>query len=401
MTVWHKEKKMLIKEKVDQAIKILNEFHVDCWLTFVRESGIMHDPMLDFLIQANVTWHSAFIITRSGDTYAIVGQMDKQTIEDLGVYHHVLSYIEGIKGHLTSTLKDIDPVSIALNYSKGSEICDGLTHGMYLTLYEFLSEIGFAERIVSAEKITSTLKARKSAYEIERMKKAIGETLDIISLTTSFIEPEKTEKEIAEFMIKEVEKRDLDFAWEKSHCPAVFTGPETAEAHYKPTDRKVKRGHVLNLDFGVKFEDYCADIQRTFYILEEGETRAPEEVQKGFDTIVESIEMARQTLKPGIQGIEIDKVAREYIISQGYEEFPHALGHQVGRFAHDGTALLGPPWEKYAQKPFLPLEEGMVFTIEPRLKVPERGVVTIEEMVVITKDGAEFLAKPQKGLILI
>jgi Xaa-Pro aminopeptidase len=73
----------------------------------------------------------------------------------------------------------------------------------------------------------------------------------------------------------------------------------------------------------------------------------------------------------------------------------------VGRFAHDGTALLGPAWEKYAQKPFQPLEEGMVFTVEPRLKVKGRGVVTIEEMVVITKSGAEFLAEPQKELILI
>ena len=124
-------------------------------------------------------------------------------------------------------------------------------------------------------------------------------------------------------------------------------------------------------------------------------------LEKGFDTIATAIELARQAIKPGIQGVEIDKIAREYIISQGYEEFPHGLGHQVGRFAHDGTALLGPAWEKYAQKPFQPLEEGMVFTIEPRLKVPSRGVVTIEEMVVITRDGAEFLAEPQKEIILI
>jgi Xaa-Pro aminopeptidase len=392
---------MLIKEKVAQAIQILNENDVDCWITFVRESGIVHDPMLDYLIQADVTWHSAFIITKSGETYAIVGQMDTATIEDLGIYTHVLGYVEGIKECLTNAIKEFDPCSIALNYSKGSEISDGLTHGMYLTLYEFLSEIGYADKIVSAEKITSSLKARKTDYELERITRAIEHTLDIIEMASSFITPGKSEMEIAEFMIQEVEKRNLGFAWEKSHCPAVFTGPETAEAHYKPTDRKVEPGHVLNMDFGVKFEDYCSDIQRTFYILEKGETQAPEDVQKGFDTIVMAIELARQAIKPGIQGVEIDKIAREHIVSQGYEEFPHGLGHQVGRFAHDGTALLGPAWEKYAQKPFQPIEEGMVFTIEPRLKVAGRGVVTIEEMVVITKEGAEFLAEPQKEIILI
>jgi Xaa-Pro aminopeptidase len=392
---------MLIKEKVEQAITILNEYDVDCWITFVRESGIVHDPMLDFLIQADVTWHSAFIVTKSGETYAIVGQMDTATIEDLGVYTHVLGYVEGIKEPLTSAIKEIDASSIALNYSKGSEISDGMTHGMYLTLFEYLSEIGYADKIISAEKIASSLKARKTDYELERMTRAIEHTLDIISKVISFIAPGKSEREIAAFMIREVENRGLDFAWEKSHCPAVFTGPATAEAHYKPTDRRVEPGHVLNMDFGVKFEDYCSDIQRTFYILDKGENLAPEEVQKGFDTIVTAIELARQAIKPGIQGVEIDKIAREYIVSQGYEEFPHGLGHQVGRFAHDGTALLGPAWEKYAQKPFQPLEEGMVFTIEPRLKVPGRGVVTIEEMVVITKACAEFLAEPQKELILI
>jgi Xaa-Pro aminopeptidase len=392
---------MLIGEKVKQAVGILKEYDIDCWITFVRESGMVRDPMLDYLIQADVTWHSAFIIAKSGRSYAIVGQMDRQTIEDLGVYDHVLSYVEGIKEHLTHTIKDIDPASIALNYSKGSEISDGLTHGMYLTLYELLSEMGYADRISSAEKIASSLKARKTESELQRMTRAVEHTLDIISLASSFIAPGKTEKEIADFMIAEVERRNLDFAWEKSHCPAVFTGPETAEAHYKPTDRKVERGHVLNMDFGVKFEDYCADIQRTFYILAKGESQAPPEVQKGFDTIVTSIELARKAIRSGIQGVEIDKIAREYIVSQGYDEFPHALGHQVGRFAHDGTALLGPAWEKYAQKPFQILEEGMVFTIEPRLKVPGRGIVTVEEMVVITPEGAEFLDEPQTELILV
>jgi Xaa-Pro aminopeptidase len=127
----------------------------------------------------------------------------------------------------------------------------------------------------------------------------------------------------------------------------------------------------------------------------------PPEVRKGFDTIVDTVESSRRAIRPGATGLEIDALARRKLAAAGYEEFPHALGHQVGRFAHDGTALLGPAWEKYARKPFACLEPGMVFTIEPRLTVPGRGVVTIEEMVVVTASGAEYLSTPQKELLLI
>ncbi len=393
---------MLIQEKVQQAVSLLREYDIDCWVTFVRESGIMRDPMLDYLILSDVTWHSAFIVSRTGEAWAIVGQMDKQSVEDLGVYTNVLGFVESIKDHLLATLEQLSPRQIAVNYSQTSEVCDGLTHGMFLTLKEMLAEIGLAaDRLVSSEKICSSLKARKTTYEIERITKAIGHTLEIFDLVTPYIRPGRTEKEIAAFMISEVEKRGLGFGWDKSHCPAVFTGPETAGAHYMPTDRPVERGHVLNMDFGVKFEDYVSDLQRTFYVLEEGESEAPTEVQKGFDTIVEAIRMAAAALKPGVQGVAIDKLARDFIVSRGYDEFPHGLGHQVGRFAHDGTALLGPPWEKYATKPFEAIEENMVFTIEPRLKVAGRGVVTMEEMVLVTASGTEFLSKPQTELILI
>lgn len=392
---------MLIKEKVDQAVGILKEYDTDCWITFVRESGMMRDPMMDYLCPADMTWHSAFIITRGGDTHAIVGQMEKLTIEEMEVYGQVTGYVEGIKKDLQATLKDLDPATIAVNYSENSEVCDGLTHGMYLTLRGMLAEIGFEDRLVSSEKIASSLKARKTPTEVDRMQRAIRHTLDIFSMVKGYIEPGRTEKEIAAFMTAEAERRGLAFAWDPAHCPAVFTGPDTAGAHYQPTDRKAERGHVLNMDFGVKVEDYASDLQRTFYLLEEGEEDAPGEVKRGFDTILTAIELARQALKPGVQGVEIDKVARDHIVSQGYDEFPHGLGHQVGRFAHDGTALLGPPWEKYASKPFETIEENMVFTIEPRLTVPGRGVVTVEEMVLVTADGAEYLAEPQKELILL
>jgi Xaa-Pro aminopeptidase len=181
----------------------------------------------------------------------------------------------------------------------------------------------------------------------------------------------------------------------------VFTGPDTAGAHYAPTDRKVERGHVLNMDFGVKVEGYCSDLQRTFYVLENGQAAAPPEVEKGFDTIRDAIEQSRRAMKPGVVGRDVDAVARGVLAEAGYEEFPHALGHQVGRFSHDGTALLGPEWEKYAEKPLQKLEPNMVFTIEPRLTVEDRGVVTVEVMVVVTGTGAEYMSQPQRELYLI
>ncbi len=392
---------MLIKEKVNQAKSILREFGIDCWITFARESSINGDPTLAFLVTADITWHSAFVIASSGETRAIVGLYDKKTVEDTGAYDEVVGFVEGIKEPLLTYLRGLNPKQIAINFSETSEICDGLTHGMYLTLYRFLSEIGFEKRLISAEKVVSALRERKTKTELENMKQAIRNTEQIFDRVASFIKPGQSEKEIAAFMKKEVAASGYELAWEPAVCPAVFTGPDTAGAHYAPTDRKVEPGQVLNMDFGLKVNGYCSDMQRTFYILEKGETEAPPDVIKGFSTIRKAVENSRLAMKPGMKGVDIDGVAREVISSAGYEEFPHGLGHQVGRYAHDGTALLGPAWEKYADKPYRPLEEGMVFTIEPRLTVPDRGVVTIEEMVVVTADGAEYLSHPQKELILI
>ena len=392
---------MLIKEKIKQAAGLLREFDLDCWLTFARETSINGDPVLPFLVTGDLTWHSSFIVGRDGRTKAIVGRYDKQMVADTGAYDDIEAFVTGFREPLLAYLKAMNPRTIAVNFSEGSEICDGLTHGMFLTLQKALAGIGMADRLVSAERLVSALRERKSAVEIGYMKEAIRHTQEIYALVGPFIAPGKTEKEIADFMFDEVVRRGLKTAWGRDTCPAVYTGPDTAQAHYNPTGRVVECGHILNMDFGVRVENYCSDMQRTWYILREGETAAPDDVQRGFETLVRSIEAARKAMKPGVPGLDVDAVCREIITGAGYEEFPHALGHQVGRFPHDGTALLGPAWEKYAQKPFRPLEPGMVFTIEPRLTVPGKGIATIEEMVVVTETGAAWLSTPQTELILI
>jgi Xaa-Pro aminopeptidase len=390
-----------IREKVGQAVRLLAEFGIDAWITFTRESQINGDPSLVFLAPGHVTWHSAFILSRDGTARAVVGKYDVKLIEETGAYAEVIGYVTGFKEPLLAILKKLDPAKIAVNFSVESEIADGLTHGMYLTLLEALAGTGLDKRLVPAERIVSALRERKTDFEISAIREAIRHTEEIFAKVAGFIAPGRSEQEIAAFMSAEVAKLGLEPAWEQATCPAVFSGPDTAGAHYTPTGRIVNRGHVLNMDFGVKVNGYCSDLQRTFYVLDAGEAAAPPDVRRGFETIVRAIEESRLAMRPGRTGNEIDAVSRRVLAEAGYAEFPHALGHQVGRYSHDGTALLGPAWEKYARKPFQPLEEGMVFTIEPRLTVPERGVVTVEDMVRVTRAGADWLSTPQKELILV
>jgi Xaa-Pro aminopeptidase len=124
-------------------------------------------------------------------------------------------------------------------------------------------------------------------------------------------------------------------------------------------------------------------------------------VQRGFTTIRTAIEKAREAMKPGVTGNSIDTIARKVLVAEGYPEFPHALGHQLGRVAHDGGALLGPLWEKYGEDPQRALEVGQVFTIEPGLAVPGYGHVALEEDVVITPQGAQYIGEPQREIVLL
>jgi Xaa-Pro aminopeptidase len=391
----------LIIEKTVQATRLLREFGIDCWITFARETALNGDPILDYFVPADLTWHSAILFTSSGSRIAIVGKYDRAMVEETGAYDRVVDYVQGIRAPFLEELRTIDPRTIAVNYSTDSEVCDGITHGMFLVLMDILAEAGCADRVVSAERLVSALRERKTAAERASIQEAVRQTEEIYDAVAALIRPGMSEAAIAGLMRTEMERRHLSPAWDAQTCPAVFTGPDTAGAHYSPTQRRVAPGHVLNMDFGVRVNGYVSDLQRSYYILRPGETVAPASVQHGFDTIRGAIEEARGAMRGGVDGLSIDKRARDHISNAGYEEFPHALGHQVGRLAHDGTALLGPAWEKYGRKPFVTLEPDMVFTIEPRLTVAGYGTVTIEEMVRVTETGAEYISRPQTSLRLI
>ncbi len=391
----------ILQEKISQAVKLLKDKNIDMWITFIRESSSIHDPVQDMILGINVTWKSAFIINKDGETAAIAGSLDLDNIKQTGLYPQIIQYKESFGDTFTAYLQKKDPGRIAINYSQNSNLADGLTHGMYLLLMNYLMDTKYRFSLVSSEELVSALKGRKSPAEIDNMRRAVKETLEIIDETTKFIKPGQTEIDVAEFMKAQVKKRGLELSWEDDHCPSIFTGPIIKGPHLGPEDRVIEKGHLINCDFGVKYNSYCSDIQRTWYVLKDNEDKAPANVQRGFDVIVESIRMVKEKIKPGVQGCEMDDIARNYIVKSGYSEYKHGLGHQVGRNVHDGGAGLFPRWENYGNLPFLKLEESQVFTIEPRLTVEGHGVATIEEEVYVTKDGAEFISKPQKELWLV
>lgn len=392
----------LIQEKTDQAIEILKEQDIDLWLTFVRETSGVRDPVLSFIIgESDLTWPSALILTKQGDKIAIVGNLETEALERLEVFTKIIGYDTGVSGVLRETITNLDPKQIAVNMSKNNVHADGLTHAMYEFLVEYLAGTPYPERIISAEPVINAMRGRKTKAELARIQRAVEITGEIYKKTFAFIKVGMTEIEIANYMHALMKEYGVGYAWPRENNPAVNSGPNKVVGHNGPTEIKVEPGHIIHFDFGVKYDSYCSDIQRVAYVLREGETEAPIEVQRGFITIRTAIEQSRGAMKAGVTGNSIDMISREVVTDSGYPEYMYALGHQLGRVAHDGGALLGPLWEKYGDSPNQKLELGQVFTIEPGLAVLNYGYIGLEEDVVITDEGALYIGDPQREIVLI
>jgi Xaa-Pro aminopeptidase len=390
----------LVHEKLEQAVPILREHDVDVWLTLTRESLLTKDPCLDLVAGTYCAWQSAFLVSASGERIAIVGRFDAPNLRDLGAYDEVIGYDEGLRPHLRAAIEKLDPGSIALNYSESDPAADGLTHGLWLVLSETLAGTPFADRLVSSEAIVNALRGRKSPEEVRRIRAAVADTEEILGGVTAALRAGLTELEIAAWMHDEVARRDLGYAWGAEHCPAVNAGPDKDVGHSSPTAIRLEHGHLLHVDFGVERDDYCSDLQRVWY-LADGDAEAPPEVTKAWAALWDAMDAGAAVLKPGAIGWEVDAAARDSLVAAGFPEPMYALGHQLGRAAHDGGTLLGPQWDRYGAAPLGVVEEGNVFTLEFGTAVPGRGYIGLEEDVLVTADGVEWLSTPQRELWLV
>lgn len=388
----------IVAAKVQQATQLLRELDLPAWIVqFARETYDHPGPVQTLAVGTTVTWPAAFIVTASGRTVAIVGTGDLQNVRDVGVYQEVIGYVKDVGPDLRRVLEEIDPDRIGVSYSVDDDQADNLTHGMYLILQDCLLGTPYADRLVSADRVLTAMRARKLPIEVERIQAAIEDTLEIFSGIERMLKPGIRERDVADWVHQAVEQTGMITAWDFRYDPVVNFGPDSKFGHAGPGDIALAPGMLVHVDFGVKKDGYCSDLQRMWYILREGETEPPDEILRPFDTVVRSMQAGFETLCPGVAGWEVDAAARTVIVEAGYPEPEFALGHQLGQTTHDGGGLLGPRWPRYGNRPNMQVEEGNVFTLEYALPSPA-GIIGLEEDVLVTADGARYLSPRQTEL---
>jgi Xaa-Pro aminopeptidase len=392
---------MLLQEKADQAQALLTETKLDCWLTFVRETDIHPDPGIEQVVGTDVVRNSAFLFGVGGERIAIVANFDTSPVRAKGVFHEVVGYDEDIRGPLLDALRRLDPRQIGLNYSPDDVTADGLTHGHWLLLQQLLSGTPYLDRLTSAAPLLARLRGRKSSAEVARIRQAVALTEQIVGQLTPEIRPGRSERDLAEFVHARFAERGVAPAWPLEGCPIVNSGPASDVGHTFPSAAiRVEPGHLVHIDLGVRREGYCSDLQRMWYVRRPGESAPPAGVRRAFDTVVRAIEAGASALRAGARGFEVDAAARKVVVEAGYPEFKHGLGHGLGRAVHDGGTLLGPRWPCYGRNTESVVEAGNVFTLE--LGVPtDCGFVGLEEDVLVTAGGCEFLSSWQRELMLV
>lgn len=226
------------------------------------------------------------------------------------------------------------------------------------------------------------LRSIKDSQEIELIKKAcnIGDLAfrDIVKK----VKPGISEKELALELELFIRKSGAEISFET----IVAFGANSSVPHHHTGETKLEDNQFILLDFGVKVNGYCSDMTRTIFYGK------PSDKQKKMHKVVlEAQQKAAALVKGNILASEVDKVARQYILDQGYPYIPHSLGHGIGYSVHEAPSL-------YPKSKDI-LEEGQVFSIEPGIYISHFGGVRIEDLYTIKNKKIIQLTKSPKDLV--
>ncbi|MCI4364577.1 MAG: Xaa-Pro peptidase family protein [Thermoplasmata archaeon] len=264
--------------------------------------------------------------------------------------------------------------SIGLNFPE-------LTHAWYLRLEKLLPSAKFVDATVGVRRARQV----KDASEIEKLRKAAEIGSRVGKEIPSLLKTGMTELELAAEMEYRMNKYGANG---RSFSTIIGFGPHSAEPHYQPGDTKLTPGVSMVCDFGAYYHRYASDITRSFHF---GPRDA--ELKEVHDTVEAAQQAALALLRPGVPGKVVHQAAENVINATKWKGlFTHGLGHALGLAVHDGGVGLAPNVDEV-------LEEGMVVTVEPGIYIAGKGGVRIEDDVVITKSGYEFLTTAPRGYL--
>lgn len=232
--------------------------------------------------------------------------------------------------------------------------------------------------ISGADSLFANLRIFKDDEEIKYMQKAVSIAQEALEATLPMIKVGRTERDIAAELVINMLKRGNDP--ELPFAPIVASGPNSANPHATPGERRISQGDMLVIDWGASYRGYFSDLTRTFAI-----GPIDKELEKVYQTVKAANEAGRAASRPGSVAGKVDQAARSVIEKEGYGQFfTHRTGHGLGMEEHETPYIFGTNEQI--------LEKGMVFTVEPGIYLPGRGGVRIEDDVTITANGAVSLS---------
>ncbi len=236
------------------------------------------------------------------------------------------------------------------------------------------------------EEYLKSLRAVKSEDELAVMRKAQALTDEAFDYILDYIRVGKTEKAIAlelEFYMRKHGSEGVAFN------SIIVSGENSSLPHGRPTDRVVRQGDFITMDFGAVIGGYCADMTRTVAVGEVSEKQ-----RLVYDTVLNAQLEAMKQIKAGAVCKDIDAVARNLIDNAGFKGcFGHSLGHSLGIEVHETPG--------FNLRDNTVLQSGMVLSVEPGIYLENEFGVRIEDVICVTNGGFENLAKSPKELIIL
>lgn len=238
-----------------------------------------------------------------------------------------------------------------------------------------------------ASDVLSALRLKKDKAEVDAMRRAVKIAQDALEATIPLIKIGMTERELSSELVIQLFKHGSDP--ELPFAPIVSAGPNGANPHASPSERKLQAGDLLVVDWGAAYEGYISDLTRTFAVGE-----VDDECNKIHKIVQEANAAGRAAGKPGIPCADVDKATRDVIEKSGYGKyFTHRTGHGIGMEGHEDPYMRGDNMQL--------LEVGMAYTVEPGIYLTNRNGVRIEDNVVITESGADCLSDMQREIRVV